>query len=72
MIPDLDRARSLLIGGKWTTVISAVELETGWIKLLIPGGLAVNVRTETIEAVKYVDVAPVEMPADFAFDLGRS
>ena len=71
MIPDIDKARSLLIGGKWTTVISAEELETGWIKLLIPGGLSVNVRTGAIEAVKYLEAIEERRP-DFAFDLGRS
>ena len=71
MIPDIDKARSLLIGGKWTSVISAEELETGWIKLLIPGGLAVNVRTGAIEAVKYLEAIEEQRP-DFAFDLGRS
>ena len=72
MIPDIDKARSLLIGGKWTAIGAAVELEDGWIKLSVPGGLMVNVRAKSIEAVRYVDAAPVEMPANFAFDLGLS
>lgn len=72
MIPDIDKARSVLIGGKWTVIGSAVELEDGWIKLSVPGGLMVNVRAKSIEAVRYVDAAPIEMPANFAFDLGRS
>ena len=72
MIPDIDKARNLLIGGKWTSVISAEELETGWIKLLIPGGLSVNVRTGAIEAVKYLEAAEQQRRPDFAFDLGRS
>ena len=70
-IPDLHKARSLLIGGKWTSVISTEELEGGWIKLSVPGGLTINVRANSIEAVKYVDAAPVEMPKNFAFDLSR-
>ena len=72
LIPDLEKARSLLIGGKWTAIGSAVELEYGWIKLSVPSGLMVNVRAKSIEAVRYSDAAPVEMPANFAFDLGRS
>ena len=71
-IPDLQKARSVLLGGKWTAIGSAVELEEGWVKLSVPGGLTVNVRAKSIEAVRYVDAAPVEMPANFAFDLGRS
>ena len=70
-IPDLQKARSVLIGGKWTAIGSAVELEEGWVKLSVPGGLTVNVRAKSIEAVRYVDAAPVEMPADYAYDLGR-
>ena len=72
MIPDLQKARSVLLGGKWTVIGSAVELEDGWVKLSVPGGLTVNVRAKSIEAFRYVDAAPVEMPANFAFDLGRS
>jgi len=72
MIPDLQKARSVLLGGKWTVIGSAVELEDGWIKLSVPSGLMVNVRATSIEAVRYVDAAPVEMQANFAFDLGRS
>ena len=72
LIPDLEKARSLLIGGKWTAIGSAVELEYGWIKLSVPSGLMVNVRAKSIEAVRYSDAAPVEMPANFAFDLGLS
>ena len=72
MIPDLHKARSVLLGGKWTAIGSAVELEDGWVKLSVPGGLTVNARAKSIEAVRYVDAAPVEMPANFAFDLGRS
>ena len=71
-IPDLQKARSLLIGGTWTAIQTAVELEDGWIKLSVPGGLMVNVRAKSIEAVRYVDAAPIEMPANFALDLGRS
>lgn len=71
-IPDIDKARSLLIGGKWTVIGSAVELDDGWIKLSVPGGLMVNVRAKSVEAVRYVDAAPVEMPADYAFDFSRS
>ena len=72
MIPDLQKARSVLLGGKWTAIGSAVELEDGWVKLSVPGGLTVNVRSKSIEAVRYVDAAPAEMPANYAFDLGRS
>lgn len=71
MIPDLHKARSLLLGGKWTAINSAVELEDGWVKLSVPGGLTVNVRAKSIEAVRYLENQTQQKP-DFAFDLGRS
>lgn len=70
MIPNLEKARSVLLGGKWTAIGSAVELEDGWVKLSVPGGLTVNVRARSIEAVRYVEHQPQQKP-EFAFDLGQ-
>ena len=68
-IPDIHRAQSILLGGKWTTILAAEESDDSWIRLQIPGGLAVNVRASAIEAVKYPNAVPQQRP-EFAFDLG--
>ena len=69
-IPDLDRASSLLIGGKWTAIASAADQGDGWVKVQLFGSLSLNVRACSIEAVKFTDVQPGRKQLDFAFDLG--
>ena len=69
-IPDLDRASSLLIGGKWTAIASAAEQGDGWVTVQLGGHLLINVRSSSIDAVKFADVQPGRMQLDFAFDLG--
>ena len=69
-IPDLDRASSLLIGGKWTAIASASDQGDGWVKVRLFGALSLNVRDSSIEAVKFADVQPGRKQLDFAFDLG--
>ena len=69
-IPDLDRASSLLIGGKWTAIASAAHQGDGWVKVRLFGALSLNVRDSSIEAVKFADVQPGRKQLDFAFDLG--
>ena len=60
-IPDLDRASSLLIGGKWTAIASAADQGDGWVTVQLGGHLLINVRSSSIEAVKFADVQPGPM-----------
>ena len=69
-ILDLDRASSLLIGGKWTAIASASDQGDGWVTVQLGGHLRINVRSSSIEAVKFTDVQPGRKQLDFAFDLG--
>ncbi len=67
-----DRASSLLIGGKWTAVASAADQGDGWVTVQLGGHLRINVRSSSIEAVKFTDVQPGRKQLDFAFDLGAN
>ena len=71
-IPDLDRASSLLIGGKWTAIASAADQGDGWVTVRLGGHLRINVRSSSIEAVMFTDVQPGRKQLDFAFDLGAN
>ena len=69
-IPDLDRASSLLIGGKWTAIASAAEQGDGWVTVQLGGHLLINVRASSIEAVRFSDLPPRPPQVPMAFDLG--
>ena len=69
-IPDLDRASSLLIGGKWTAIASAAEQGDGWVTVQLGGHLLINVRSSSIEAVRFSDLPPRPPQVPMAFDLG--
>ena len=69
-IPDLDRASSLLIGGKWTAIASAADQGDGWVTVKMSGFMALNVRASSIEAVRFSDLPPRPPQVPMAFDLG--
>ena len=55
MVPNLDEAYSVLIGGKWTEIRSATPSDLqGWTVLEMPSNfMRINVRTDAITAVRY-------------------
>ena len=69
-IPDLHRASSLLIGGRWTAISSAVDQGDGWVTVKLSGFMALNVRASSIEAVRFSDLPPRTPQVPMAFDLG--
>ena len=69
-IPDLDRASSLLIGGRWTLISSATDQGDGWATVKLSGFMALNVRASRIEAVRFSDLPPSPPQVPMAFDLG--
>ena len=69
-IPDLDRASSLLIGGKWTAIASAADQGDGWVTVKLSGFMALNVRASSIEAVRFSVLPPSPPQVPMAFDLG--
>lgn len=69
-IPDLDRASSLLIGGKWTAIASVADQGDGWVTVKMSGFMALNVRASSIEAVRFSDLPPSPPQVPMAFDLG--
>ena len=71
-MPDLDRASSLLIGGKWTAITSAADQGDGWVTVKMSGFMALNVRASSIEAVRFFELPPRPPQVPMAFDLGAS
>ena len=71
-MPDLDRASSLLIGGKWTAITSAADQGDGWVTVKMSGFMALNVRASSIEAVRFFDLPRRPPQVPMAFDLGAS
>ena len=63
-IPDIDKAQAVLIGGVWTVIKKATPAENGWTLLELPSYVRINVRTDSIAAIRFTQLPKkVEVPS---------
>ena len=70
MTEDIKEATAVMLEGKWMTITSADVLDNGWVRLSVPGGIGVTVRSSSIAAVKYIERRP-QISIDYAFNIGE-
>ena len=72
MLPNIERANAVLIGGNWTVVSKAYPSDIdGWLTLETARFVKISVRESCIEAIRYQDLPTLpKVPANMNWGLG--
>ena len=54
-IPNIDKAQAVMIGGVWTVIKKASVADNGWTLLELPSYVRINVRTDSIAAIRFTE-----------------
>ena len=73
MLPNIERANAVLIGGNWTVVSKAYPSGIdGWLTLETAQFVKVSVRQSSVDAIRYQDLPSIPtVPAHLSWGLGE-